>query len=159
MPQRWLNRGLVRNSSPGVLLHSNNVREWRKNNFFRFSINRCLSTFQLLLWRKLFVFITPCDLVSLLVLWTIYYSKYYPVSNRYAVIKVLISDRYYIGVIVLLLTLRDSINFISHEGTFYLTVNSYETPLKRRLKIEPRFLAHLTSTVSEILDLSFLPEL
>ena len=42
---------------------------------------------------------------------------------------------------------------------FYLTVKSYETPFKRRIKTEPRFLAHLTPTASELLDLSFLSEL
>ena len=48
---------------------------------------------------------------------------------------------------------------ISHEGTFYLTVKSHETPLEKRTKIEPRFLAHLTPIASELLDLSFLSEL
>ena len=42
---------------------------------------------------------------------------------------------------------------------FYLTVKSNETPLKRRIKIEPRFLAHLNPTASELLDLSFPSEL
>ena len=53
----------------------------------------------------------------------------------------------------------NNFQIISHERTFYLTVKSYETPLKRRIKTEPRFLAHLTPTASELLDLSFLSEL
>ena len=59
------------------------------------------------------------------------------------------------------MTLCHLINFeiVSHERIFYLTVKSNETPLKRRIKTEPRFLAHLTPTASEILDLSFLLEL
>ena len=52
-----------------------------------------------------------------------------------------------------------SLDIVSHERPFYLTVKSYETPLKRGIKIEPRFLAHLTATASELLDLSFLSEL
>ena len=43
---------------------------------------------------------------------------------------------------------------------FILTVKELrDTPLKRRIKTEPRFLAHLTPTASELLDLSFLSEL
>ena len=41
----------------------------------------------------------------------------------------------------------------------YLTVKSNETPLKRRIKTEPRFLPHLTPTASELFDLSFHSEL
>ena len=37
----------------------------------------------------------------------------------------------------------------------FLTVKSYETPFKRRIKTEPRFLAHHTLTASELLNLSF----
>ena len=48
---------------------------------------------------------------------------------------------------------------VSHERTFYITVNSNETPLKRRITTEPRFLAHLTPTASELLDLSSHSEL
>ena len=51
------------------------------------------------------------------------------------------------------------IEIVSHERTFYLQVKNYETPFKRRINIEPRFLAHLTPTASELLDLSFLSDL
>ena len=41
----------------------------------------------------------------------------------------------------------------SHERAFQ--VKSYETPLKRRNKIEPHFLAYVTPTASELMDFSF----
>ena len=37
----------------------------------------------------------------------------------------------------------------------FFTLKSSDTPFKRRIKIEPRFLVHLTPTASELLDLSF----
>ena len=79
----------------------------------------------------------------------------------YSVVNLLISDRYYLAWLYYSITLCDSINFeiVSHERTFYLAVKSNETPLKRRIEREPRFLAHLTPTASELLDLSFLSEL
>ena len=50
-------------------------------------------------------------------------------------------------------SITDEIVF--REGTFYSTVKSYETLPGRRIKKEPRFLAHLTPTASESLGLSF----
>ena len=51
-----------------------------------------------------------------------------------------------------------NLGIISQEGKFYSTVKSYETPLKRRMKTKPRFLAHFTPTASESSDLSFVSE-
>ena len=102
------------------------------------------------LWFDLFI-----------VLWTNYYSKYFALFNWYPVIKVLFSERYYLAWLYYSITWCDLYNFeiVSQEKTFYLTVKSYETLLKRRIKIEPRFLAHLTATASELFDLSFHSEL
>ena len=165
MPKRWLSPGLVRSSNPRLFCFTprtlENGSELLKYNFFFFSSIRWLSTFQMFLPQTLPVVKTPCDLSCLLVLWTLYYSKFYPVLNLYSVLKVLISDRFYLARLYYYITLCDWITFgtVFLERTFYSTVKSYETPHKRRIKIEPRFLAHLNPTVSESLDLSFLPEL
>ena len=47
---------------------------------------------------------------------------------------------------------------MSRGKIFCLPLKSFEKPFKRRIKIQPRFLAHLTPTASELLDLSFLSE-
>ena len=75
--------------------------------------------------------------------------------------KVLSSVIYYLSWLFFSITLCDLNNFdiVSHETKCFLTVKSYETPLKRRIKTEPRFLAHLAPTASELLNLSFFSEL
>ena len=45
------------------------------------------------------------------------------------------------------------------EHFYFNSQRAMTHPLKRRIKTEPRFLAHLTPTASELLDLSFLSEL
>ena len=45
------------------------------------------------------------------------------------------------------------------EHFYFNSQRATRHPLKRRIKTEPRFLAHLNPTASELLDLSFLSEL
>ena len=127
VPQPWLNRGLNRNSSLGLFCFTprtlENGGELIKYNFLIFSIICWLSTFQFFHSEKALVVITPCDLICFLILWTIYYSKFYPVLNWYSVIKVLINDTYYFAKLYYYITLFDLINFeiFAYEKTFHLT--------------------------------------
>ena len=86
---------------------------------------------------------------------------YYRVINYYSVLKILISVIFYSFRLYCSIILCDLISFkiVSQERIFYSLVKSYETPFKRRIKIESFFLAHLTPTASKLLDLSFHSEL
>ena len=104
VPQLWLYRGLVRNSSPVLFCFTprtlENGAELLQYNFFIFSIIRCLSTIQFCPSGIPLDVITPCKLICLLVLWTNFYSKYYPVSNWCSILKVSISVKTLFSVIV-----------------------------------------------------------
>ena len=142
-----MNRGLVRNSSPGLFCITPRTLEkggeLLKYNLYIFSIIRWLSTFQFFL-RELFFLFNPVwsDLfigsVNIL-----YYSKYYPLFNWYPVIKVIFSESYYLAWLYYSITLCDLINFeiVSHEIIFYLTVKSYETPFKKKNQDRNAFLS------------------
>ena len=135
VPRRWFNRGLIRNGSPGLFRFTpktlENGGQILKYNFFTFWMIRWSSTFQFSPSENLLVALTPCDLICFLVLWTKFYSKYYPVLNWYSVIKLLIIKLSF-SIMYYHITLCDPINFeiVSHKGTLYWRVKSYETPLK-----------------------------
>ena len=84
--QRWLNRGLARDSIPGLFYFTKrslaNGGEFLKNNFFVFSTIHWSSTLLFFPLGHDFVFILPCYLISSLVLCTEDYSKQYSVINN-----------------------------------------------------------------------------